>query len=83
MFSDYILHYSTFCWLLLWITCKHEVKQITQAGKQGGAHKKRGGVTEVMVKSKKKTQKALEHVSEEEETWNSRPHFRFWDTAGD
>lgn len=40
MSSGDILQYPTSCLLFLWITSKHEVKQITQAGKQRGVYKK-------------------------------------------
>lgn len=40
MSSGDILRYLTSCLLFLWITSKHEVKQITQAGKQRGVYRK-------------------------------------------
>lgn len=64
MFPDNILYCSTFCLLLLQITSKHEVKQITPAGKQGRVYiKENKGFTEAVVKPQEKTQKGLEHVS--------------------
>lgn len=64
MFPDNILYCSTFCLLLLQITSKHEVKQITPAGKQGRVYiKEKKGFTEAVVKPQEKTQKGLEHVS--------------------
>ena len=64
MFPDNTLHFSTLCLLLSWIATKHEVKQTAQAGKQGGVYKKENkSFIEVVVKSKEKTQKGLQHVS--------------------
>ena len=63
MFPDNILYYSTFSLLLLQISSKHEVKQITPAGKQGRVYiKENKGFTEAVVKPQEKTQKGLEHV---------------------